>query len=273
VILLRSTDFDERVARFARALQAASGDRVCFVVDERNGPIPIAGFDKIGLSAPAIARLQVYAPQDFAWRCGDYGFYLARRRYPDEAHFWMIEHDVRVAGDAARFFKLVAGRPDLDFVGTDLRPAERLWYWTRAISSRDATPYRCLFPITRLTARAIDALLAKRRRHSSQLRRKLFWPNDESFVATTMLASGFEVADFKALEPSLYDQSTFKYHGVFDEAGIIADGGRPILYHPVLSGEALARKLARLAMDERDSPLGERVTAKLASVVNRRFAW
>ena len=273
MILLRTTRIDPEIRDMADRLKAASGETVAMLVDERRGE-SATDLPKVGLTDAACAALGLHTPADFAWRCGDYGFYLARHLFPAETHYWMIEYDVRISGDAARFFVACAAHPTVDLLAADVRPTGRDWWWCANIASSDAQPYRCFFPVVRLSAKAVDTLAAKRRAHSRRPLRRLLWPNDESFVATAAVAAGLSTADLNDLGERFYDAETYSYTNVLDGARFVVDGADPQLHHPVLFGEDLARKLRRLKdAHSTPTPLHERAYRKIVAAANGTTRW
>ena len=271
VILLRTARLDPRVLAFGRELEAASGSHVAMLVDERKGGLGDCGFPKVSLTREACRRLRVYAPQDFTWRCGDYGFYVARSQFPEASAFWMIEYDVRILGDAGVFFARCAAERDIDFLGVDIRPSRIDWWWYPGVRSRDVTPYHCLFPLVRLSPRAVDALLAGRRRQSRQPLRRILWPNDESFVSTEIVQSGLTFRDINDVVPNAYDARIMSFWDVYDGDTLTERPDSPRLYHSVLYGTDLAEKRARIAAKKgrqqtRTELATRRVTSKLLSM-------
>jgi hypothetical protein len=247
MILLRTHIVDARLAAFAEELERLSWLPVVYLVDERNGVADVGGRDKIGLTLAACEAMGLYCPDDFAWRCGDYGFYLARRSFPRARHIWLIENDVRIAGtDPAAFFAKFAGRGG-DLIAGYIGDSEPDWPWRATTESCDAIPKKCFFPVVRLSAEAIDTLLAKRRAHARSWCRRILWPNDEAFVATTLIAAGADTLDLNAGEPSVYRREQFSFDTIRDGDLPLDSDARVALFHPVLSGDALRRKYARLA--------------------------
>jgi len=274
MILLRTTRIDTGTRQLAADLGAASGDTVAMLVDERRGLQDAGGLPKVSVTDEACEGLGLYRPADYGWRCGDYGFYLARRQYPAATHFWMIDYDVRIGGDAPAFFAACAARPELDLLAAHVRATGRDWWWCASVASADAEPRRCFFPVVRLSARAADVLLAKRREHGRRPLRRLLWPNDEAFVATAVEAAGLSFADFNALGQTFYDDTTFTYTEVIDGDGFAGGEGPPRLYHPVLSGEDLARKRRKLVEDHgKPTPRWERAYRRAAAAVNGATRW
>lgn len=272
MILLRTTTIDDGIVAFGEMLEAASDSPVVALVDERAATASGEGLPKLSLNAAAYAELGLFTPHDVGWRCGDYGFYAARRRFPEVERFWMIEFDVRILGRAAEFFERCAARGDLDLLAARLRPADQGWWWHGHVASANARPYRCFFPVVRLSAGAIDLLMARRMAHSRQLSRRLLWPNDEAFVATTVVESGLTWSDLNDLG-DFYDDETFSYEAVLDEASLPPSIGAPKLYHPVLSGERYARKVAQLARERRRESVGFRLQRAITRRINAKRRW
>ena len=110
-ILVRTTRIAADELALARRLQQASAAPVALVADARSGAVDGTDPDVIALSSAACQALQLFCPPDFAWRCGDYGYYLARRRYPTTERFWLIETDVAIyGGETEAFFAFFAER-------------------------------------------------------------------------------------------------------------------------------------------------------------------
>lgn len=274
MILLRTTEISRVIVEFSNALAAASDLPIVLFVDERNGPVDAGGRPKLGFDRRTYADMGLYVSPDVGWRCGDYGFYIARRSFPDAEHLWMIDYDVRLTGDARRFFEVIGSRGDLDFVAPKLQPADDGWWWSKYLVSSDARPWRCFFPVIRLSAHAVEALYEKRRAHSRQLSRVAMWPNDEGFVATTLVNTGLTRADLNDFGHRFYDDATFSYKNVIDGDNVDCHTGSPELLHPVLTGEAYAKKVARMTLPRHypDLPLLS-VRQALAPRINRQRAW
>jgi len=271
LILLRTTAFSPQTAAFARRLAAASGQRLCCIVDERGGAVDVGEHDKISLTEAACRAQGLYCPADFGWRCGDYGFYLARQRYPQASHFWLFEYDVRLAGpDASRFFDCFRSADDIDLIAGHYRQAERWWYWTHTMTARGLPVWRCLFPVVRLSAPAIDLLLAARREHAKRLLRRANWPNDESFAASVLTRAGRRCADLNDFGTLLYDDTTYTFSEPLD-GDTLNEWAPPLrVYHPILFGDDLRRKQARMAWINQGESLPRKVKRRVIGALNSR---
>lgn len=221
-----------------------SGHVVALLLDIRGGGTQSSSRVTVALSKAACSALGLFCPPDFAWSCGDYGFYLARRQFPQTELFWMIESDVRFYGqDPATLFRFFSSRADIDFLAAKLQRADDSWAWWATTLARDVVPFRCFFPTTRLSGRAIDAAFEQRIRHSRQLRRRLFWPNDEGLIATTLMNGKFICRDFNDFGMTFYTEDTYYYGSPMKGEGLQIPGIIAQMAHPVLFGDEYAAKV------------------------------
>jgi hypothetical protein len=254
-ILVRTHYADAQVRGMIEALAASSAHPVYALVDESRGPVDFGQTPKIAFDAGLPGVLGLYGAVDkLYWRCGDYGLYAARQALPEVERLWLIEPDVRLhQARPGAFFDRFAEDP-ADLLISHLRPAEATWDWGKTMA--DGGPvWRCLFPLLRISARALDALLEARRdagpRFVAAGRDPQFWPNDEVFVATTLMRAGFDCRDLNA-SGEVYDPQSFGYWWPISDRQLEAQGREGFAYHPVLNGEAYFRKLFHLATRLRD---------------------
>lgn len=273
-LLIRARNAKPATLHLAATMERLSGCEAVLVLDERAGEQPCEGFPKIGLNEPSVTGLGLYCPPDFAWRCGDYGLYQAANRFPDAPWFWLIEDDVRLLGaEPAEFFRFFADLTEVDFLAGGFRGAEPDWYWRVNCGGRDVRPFRCFFPVTRYSQRAMRLLLETRRSQSRSLLRRRLWPNDEGFVATTMANSALRCADINGFGRTFYQDETFAYRDA--EAAILDDLkqgelGDARLVHPVRpESELRARSNAIVRQDTRTfrSRLERRLIAAAVSAL------
>jgi hypothetical protein len=275
MILFRTRDLGPVNRRFAEDLASCCEDRFACVVDERFGPVDTEPWPKVSLNIPACERLGLYSPDDVGWRCGDYGFYLARAQFADEPFFWMIEHDVRFSGGgAAAFFSKFRGETSADLLVADLRPADHTYYWEFMVAARDLRVYRCIFPLVRLSAGAIDYLLQKRATLSQRRRRLLDWPNDESFVATLLKNNPAMVCrDLNDFGARLYDEDTLSFWKPIDGDALRMRDESLTVYHPVLYGDDYRAKVERVRAPQPERRLTRRIRRRLIREVNKLTRW
>lgn len=277
-ILIRTTQLDPRVIAFAETLQDASGHPVTYLLDARHAPVDAEGRSIAAISDDTCRALGLFMPPDYRWRCGDYGYYVARQQFPETSRFWMIEYDVRFVGSgAAPFFAFFAKHPAVDFLATDLRAAGWDWYWARTCQASDVAPHRCLFPVTRLSAAAIDAVRDRRVRQSRRLTRRALWPNDEAMVATTLAGptgdSNFVSRDINSFGRAFYDTSRFSYLHPIDGDALAPDPGDVAMLHPVLFGSQYTDKLAKLAAARDTETASQRLRRRLLQKWNGLTRW
>lgn len=269
LILLRTRAVDEHNRAFAEELRGASGFDVRFLVDERTVAERSRDPDVLSLNVDSYNALGLYTPPDVAWRCGDYGIYLAWREQPDYLHYWLIEDDVRIAGTVADFFQLCSNS-DADLVAANLREARRGDFWWPHALSRDGDPCLCLFGAVRLSREAVSRCFTKRKEHSRKINRIALWPNDEGHVATTVVSSGLSSVDFNDLQAGLWDHASFSVTG--GPIDFMSEPGLPRLIHPV---RFAPRPSDRASQTNRQDAASLRFRARQAAVrrVNALSRW
>lgn len=275
MILFRTRELGPINHRFVEQLASCGDGRVACVIDERFTTVDTTPWPKVSLTVPACEALGLYCPADVGWRCGDYGLYLARKQFPDEPFFWLIEHDVRFGGDGpAGFFAMFEAETTADLLAPDLRRADRSWFWEYTVAARGVSVYRCLFPIVRLSGRAIDYLAAKRAALSQRPGRRRAWPNDESFVATAIANNPDMIArDLNQFGRMLYDAATLSFELPYN--GDILRMRQDVLtiYHPVLFGADYDTKVTKMQESQPDRKLLQRISRRLVREVNKMSAW
>lgn len=275
MILVRTRAPTPQVADWAAELSRFSGLPATIVTDGRSAilksNLPYAG-EILSMTHDDDRALGLYSPPDAGWRCGDYGFYAARKRFPDASHFWMIEDDVRISGDISEFFSHFCGFPETDFLAANIGVADQNWWWHSHALARDIVPQKSFFPVIRLSSRAIDRLLEVRQQQARRWLRKSLWPNDEVFVATTIKAAGLSFADLNGLGNSFYDAETFGYDHVINLAEISALAPTK-LYHPVLTIEGQRRRAARLGTNAKDHRNSRRLRTAVLKRLNKWTRW
>lgn len=251
------------VARLHDALSPVVPDgRLVVVADELHGAAPQAWpshYDVVGLDDDVLDAAGIRTDIiDAGWRCGDYA-YVALASAGRFEHAWLIEPDVAFTGPGGAGLLDELDRSAADLVAADIRPAPD-WLWAHQLTSRGVLdPWRCFFPLTRLSRRAIDAALA--------LRLRIQWldggdsghPNDESVVATAVMTGGLSGADLRAARP---DAFAHFHHRPKLMTALVAEEERTAVIHPALEhGEfvrTLRRELLRAGRDDVRARVQER---------------
>ncbi len=240
--------------------------QVAVAVDETAGVVDVGEHRKISVTAAACRELGLHCPDDFAWRNGDYNLYLARKAFPAARYFWMVEPDVEHSfASFEQFVALFDRMPDIDLLTSHLLPADREWYWQRTIKDGPVSVHRCFFPLIRISSRAIDLCLKQRQKDRRSLYSRLFWPNDEALVATTVIRAGLKVADLNGAGAPVYTEDSFGYEPLDGDDGWFRRTPNQV-YHPVLYGDAYRARLARQAAAMAD-PFMRRVRRKLQKLM------
>ena len=215
LVVFRTHFIDQRLLDFIGLIAAAPDYEVVVAVDEISRTVDTHGLPKLSMNAAAFEALGLFTELgDLLWRCGDYPLYLARQAYPDAAHYWLIEYDVAInRPDPAGFFREFDDAHAQDFLSTHFRERESWWEWGDPMQGEYTVVWRSYFPLVRLSGRAIDFLLQRRRLASTRIMAiapqfRPSWPNDEAFVACELHYNGFDCADF-AILADCYDRTTF----------------------------------------------------------------
>lgn len=249
-LLVRTHFVDAAIRECLDHYQAPGFGLVGLVVDESNGPMETGATPKVSLTKGAIDDLGLYMEGDTFWRCGDYGLYVARRKWPEIDNFWLVEWDVRIRFDhVADFFSLCNsnGAGGADLLCPWFGPAGHDWYWRAAMAPFRDQIYRCfVFSIVRLSARSIDHLLPIRQRMSQIETAKKFWPNDEVFVATELMAGGFSWQD-PFSRHGLVTKDSFGCDRPHSERRLLGTPNDSKVYHPVRRGDAYFAKALQFA--------------------------
>lgn len=257
IILLRTHYLDAAVQRFIDALRAETGFEVVIAADEgwsRLDPAPPTR--KIVLGTERYRALGLHCPPDVMWRCGDYALYAAMAELGPVSQIWMIEPDVRLhAGTMAEFFGFFAGHPEVDFLSCGYAAANASWGWYPAMAPHADAVFKCLFPLTRMSGRAVAFLLEERRALSRLSAAEAFWPNDESFCATALTNAGFHCQDLNSFGPTFYTNESFSFLNALALSRFETLPRDGLIHHPVLAGARFRGKLLARLLEARGAGL------------------
>ena len=241
---------------------------IFIVVDETRQTVSVPDeYHKVGFDRRALAELALFSDFDrIGWLCGDYFYYFLHREARADA-YWLIEPDVRFThADVGTFFRPYESL-EFDFMAPRFGKMDATWGWHQRALQISHELYGCVYPITRITARAIECLLPARQDLTRQLaERGATWkdyPNDESFTATTAMQLGLDCADMVATDRDAFTHFSVHSPYLWD---IAQTGIRPgKVVHPALTGEdfwlGLDKKLGALFNRSELRPLMEAATA------------
>lgn len=133
----------------------------------------------------------------------DNHFYYFKKYLPDYEYYWRIENDVYCNGSS--YFKFLSrfknNQDDLIISKLRLERKNGLWFWSEKMEwIYDCVDiYGSLFPVVRLSNRALDFLYKKRLEYSVRYdiakASKNRWPYCELFVPTELTNNGFSCSD------------------------------------------------------------------------------
>lgn len=264
VIGIRAHRPTEAVARLHGEVSRALPDvHVVVVADQMRGavaqPWPTS-YDMIPITDEFLRSAGLRTDLvDAGWRCGDYAHYVLHQAL-DPDHAWLVEPDVRFLGMDLGAFLGGLDMSTADLVAADLLPAPD-WLWSHQLTSRGVeTPWRCFFPLTRLSRAAVGASLELRLRLQG-IDNHFGQPNDEGIVATAVMTAGLTAADLRLLEPDAFTH--FHHRPRLHHDVVAAHSPGPSVLHPSLSAAEFTRSVRRECLravrdDLREGPTGGR---------------
>ena len=269
MIILRTHVFGPHERTLMNRLQSVRGHSVVVAIDESRGSIDVSPFNKISVTRDSCTQLGLYCSLDFAWRNGDYVFYLARKKYPAEQYFWMLEPDVEhsFASDSA-LFEHFDTQTDVDLLTPYFCASTTGWWWHQTARARPTGVKRALFCIVRISAQAIDLCLRERQNRRFSLRERLLWPNDEVFVATETVYAGLTAADLNDFDPPAYTPDTLSFSNPIDGTDNTFRQLPNTIYHPVLYGDAYRKRIERTHQAETTGNRSKYIRRKLQRLLS-----
>ena len=255
MILLRTHFVNDAIVELCALLEEKTGWRVCLMIDRmRDNPCFLPSQSNIQLTRDLLEGMGLYVTHDALWRCGDYAMYAARQKFRDVAFFWMIEPDIRInLRDIGDFFYFFTRYRGYDLVASHLGVADERYSWTPMMAPFASELRKCMFPIVRLSAGALDHLYDQRRalgrRFSSEhlpgglKRSDDSFPNDEVFVATELHRSNFKCMDINDTGIEFYSDKTFSFAFPIPDSRIRTARPDGKIYHPVDVGSEYIRKV------------------------------
>lgn len=275
-LLIRARTVGAAELRLRDHLAPVFGTRIRFVLDASVGR-PLEAEGAIIITRDWIAARGLARFAGSGWRCGDYCYYAALDAVPDLGRAWLIESDVWLSyADPREFFGPLAEDP-ADFLAPAFRERGDDWFWTwSAVAALGEGPvWGCLYPITRMTARAIAHCARVRAESLAASAGDLSLsrsdappypiPNDEGFTATALMRAGFDCRDLRALLPGAFSDAGFSWDAPLMRAEALGAGLAGQVLHPVLEAAEARVKLA-LMRTRRPDRFAARRAAAIAAV-------
>jgi hypothetical protein len=251
VAILRCVDFGEMEAALLERLRSYFGANI---VIQRNVEAETRPFaldvpnDILVLSADtsAIRNLGLVAPADWGWRCGDYAQIHVADHLQEFDHYWMFEPDVFFNfRELADFFGPLESN-DADFLAPQLSRRDNQWAHFRSVEEIFPEVWGCLYPVTRISRRAIAAVHQARRDYGEAWLRQAAprsFANDESFVCSALHAAGFRMESLNTASPSVFpdDNYSFTFNRLILRERVERE--ESVVLHPVVSSAVFFDKL------------------------------
>jgi hypothetical protein len=273
--ILRCHGFSEAEERvLSSAKSYFSKNDILVVADERNRPISMeSGLNKLPLTNEVIENLKLLAHPNAGWLCGDYSYYVAYQARPDYDFYWLCEPDVYFSYDNSADFFSKFETNFADFLAPRFSKRNDTWLWTKRARLLSDRVFGCIFPLSRISNRAVCHLLNARANLRDSLARQQGinrkWPNDESFVCTVLVRDGFACEDLGRTVKIRESQFSFNNPILLDS--LLDKPYLNTVLHPVLSRDlfisrcrkAFANKLQTKALENWFSNITENCTPKL----------
>lgn len=198
VIAIRTHRWDTAEQKLYQTLQDYfADDDIYVVVEELTSAKDVPQhIQKVSLNCDLLARLQLPSDDVTGWRFGDYSYYALAESVKAD-FYWLLESDVVFHFSSVTPFFQAFEYNISDSVLMDLQPAPQDWgFLDNAKIIREQDPKGCFFPLSRLSANAIQCCLAERQRVTPLFTdRNLTQPSDEILVANALANAQLSMQD------------------------------------------------------------------------------
>lgn len=243
LFLIRAMAADPVSLHLAEVLSASVGRSVVFVCDETNGPADAGGYPKISMT-PAALRAMGFrdAPGNWGWLWGDMCYHAARAQFPSFDAYCLMESDVFVPDLAAPALVSALMEHEADVIAGRLRRYETVQKFSRPLEALGLDPHwGCIFPLTRLSARAVSAMGELRRAAiAAGVAGKL---NDEGVLVGAMQQAGLTGAALEDVVPEMVSPLTFETNPPHLFDALVARDSETRVFHPVVMRDVVLRRI------------------------------
>lgn len=258
-------------------------DNIYIIIDETTHQTKIPdSYNKISISLEFLKEQSLLDntnnSRGLLWLCGDYFYYAFLNKITAD-YYWLIETDVRFTFDNAGGFFNQFSTNNADALLCNFLPANEDWYWSTHAKLIDLKPYKCFFPLSRLSKKAIIHCQLERRNLTKKcVSNNLIhlYPNDEALVATTMSKYQLNVDSMTEKFPEFFQ--FFTYTSMILNTDYLDKFPNNKILHPVRSLDSMKNRLFEecyLTLSQRTSltnyvrHLGQYFNYKeLASILN-----
>ncbi|WP_241618950.1 hypothetical protein, partial [Rosenbergiella epipactidis] len=200
--------------------------KVIIVADDKNfDPTRMYyNLEVVEFNSSTVTQLNLEFDDRVQWRCGDYAYYLAYKKYNFD-YAWMIEPDCYL--NKISLEDIFTSDNNADFVCAYLRKSDTNWYWHNT-SAYGSETYRCFFPLTRISGKLVSAMYKERLKVGNKM-------NDELFSASFSLNNNFIVDDLSNIKNIKFTTKSYSYTNIhFGPLLKLTSGyfSRNNLYHP-----------------------------------------
>lgn len=236
LIILRTSFFNSSCSELLDNFSGLPGKDIVVCADESKGFVDTGTYPKVRMGLKSIDRLGLYRHPKSSVYCGDYFYYHVLQKYPDYDYYWMLEPDVYFDFHSVNDFFSSFINNEYDYLAMHFGKRDEKWPQYKKISAYFPRAYGGAFFLTRISRKALNFIFLARKNISQDMSLECAdeWPSDESFVASSLMNSGFQCGDFNHVANGVYStKGTFGvgWPWLYEDVA----SGRPsnLVYHPV----------------------------------------
>ena len=219
--------------------------------DETSRIVDVPGVRKLSHSLDMCAEvgLSRTSPKgSVLWYMGDYALYCSYLQIPHYDHYLMIEYDVHFDCNASMFCSYLVSILEsyidrFDMIGIELFQRDGVWDNYAEARLQFEKVFGAFFPFVLMSRRAIDFLLAERRKSTARSEEQLFC---ESWVPSMLAKNNYRIADLNEIIPGSWNNAMFRWNDPLRLKGMPPSSC--ILSHPVYDEQEFWHRKLRQAL-------------------------